>query len=347
VNFVRRKLCCFPAFEGGKVRNLITDVEGVRVGHADDRKLGSGATAIVFDAPAVTAVDLRGGGPGTREVDLLDPAMTVEHVDAIALSGGSAFGLDTASGVQAWLAEHGRGFPVRTVRVPIVPGAILFDLLSGGDKKWGRYPPYRDLGYAAAAGASADFALGSTGAGLGATTINLKGGIGSASAATPDGIVVGALAAVNAAGSVTIGSGPHFWAGAFEVGNEFGGLGWPSPLPPDALAIRTKGHAQQSTTLAVIATDAQLSKAQTNRLAIMAQTGLVRATYPVHTPLDGDVVFAAATGKKKLADPLLALSALGTLAANVLARAVARGVYAAEALPFPGALPDWKSKFGA
>jgi D-aminopeptidase len=268
-------------------------------------------------------------------------------VDAIALSGGSAFGLDTASGVQAWLAEHGRGFAVRTARVPIVPGAILFDLLSGGDKNWGRFPPYRDLGYAAAASASADFALGSAGAGLGATTVNFKGGIGSASATTPDGIVVGAIAAVNAAGSVTIGNGPHFWAGAFETGQEFGGLGWPSPLPPDTLTMRTKGHAQQSTTLAVIATDAVLSKAQAKRLAIMAQTGLVRATYPVHTPLDGDVVFASATGQKKLADPLLSLSALGTLAANVLARAIARGVYEAKALPFHEALPDWKFKFGA
>jgi D-aminopeptidase len=329
------------------MRNLITDVAGVRVGHAEDAKLGSGATAIMFDAPVVAAVDLRGGGPGTREVDLLDPAMTLEHVDAIALSGGSAFGLDTASGVQAFLAEQGRGFAVRTARVPIVPGAILFDLLSGGDKKWGRFPPYRDLGYAAAASAATDFALGSAGAGLGATTVNLKGGIGSASAATSDGIVVGAIAAVNAAGSVTIGSGPHFWAGAFEVGGEFGGRGWPSPLPPDALKAHTKGSAAQSTTVAVIATDAILTKAQAKRLAIMAQTGLVRAIYPVHTPLDGDVVFAAATGKKALADPLLALSALGTLAANVLARAVARGVYEAKSLPFPGALPDWKSRFGA
>jgi D-aminopeptidase len=269
----------------------------------------------------------------------------VQHVDAIALSGGSAFGLDTASGVQAWLAEQGRGFPVRTARVPIVPGAILFDLLSGGDKTWGRFPPYRDLGYAAAASASQDFALGSTGAGLGATTVNLKGGIGSASAVTPDGIIIGAIAAVNAAGSVTIGSGPHFWAGAFESGREFGGHGWPSPLPPDALNAPTKGSVQQSTTLAVIATDAILSKAQAKRLAIMAQTGLVRAIYPVHTPLDGDVVFAAATGKKPLADPLLALSALGTLAANVLARAVARGVYEAAALPFPGSLPSWRDTF--
>jgi D-aminopeptidase len=329
------------------MRNLITDVAGLRVGHAEDQKLGSGVTAVMFDTPAVAAVDLRGGGPGTREIDLLDPAMTVEHVDAIALSGGSAFGLDTASGVQALLAEQGRGFPVRTARVPIVPCAILFDLLSGGDKAWGRFPPYRDLGYAAAASAAQDFALGSIGAGLGATTVNMKGGLGSASAITPEGITIGAIAAVNAAGSVTIGNGPHFWAGPFEIGKEFGGLGWPTPLPPGALDPATKGHIRQSTTIAVVATDAILTKAQTKRLAIMAQTGLARAIYPVHTPLDGDVVFAAATGKKPLAEPVLSLSVLGALAANVLARAIARGVYEAKALPFPGALPAWKSRFGA
>src|SRR5438034_3450880 len=157
-------------------RNLITDVGGLNVGHAEDAKLASGVTAVVFDEPAVAAFDVRGGGPGTRETDMLDPAMTVERIDAIALSGGSAFGLDAGGGVQAWLRERGRGFAVRGARVPIVPGAILFDLLNGGDKNWGRFAPYRDLGYAAAAGATIPFALGSTGAGLGATTADLKGG---------------------------------------------------------------------------------------------------------------------------------------------------------------------------
>src|SRR5579871_3536189 len=168
------------------LRNLITDVPGVKIGHAEDLRLGSGTTAVIFDEPAIGSVDLRGGGPGTRETALLDPAQTVEGVDAIALSGGSAFGLDAASGVQAWLKEQGRGFAVRTARVPIVPAAILFDLLSGGDKDWGRYPPYRDLGYAAAAAAGTDFTLGSVGAGTGAATVNCKGGVGSASAQTPD-----------------------------------------------------------------------------------------------------------------------------------------------------------------
>jgi D-aminopeptidase len=229
--------------------------------------------------------------------------------------------------------------------VPIVPAAILFDLLSGGDKTWGRYPPYRELGHAAAAAAGADFALGSAGAGFGATTVNLKGGIGSASA-EQDGIHVGALAAVNAAGSVVVGDGPCFWAAPFERDGEFGGLGFPATIPASALEARTKGNARASTTLAVVATDAVLSKAQAKRLAIMAQTGLARAIHPVHTPLDGDVVFAVSTGRKQLADPLLGLTALGTLAAHCLARAVARGVYAATALPFPDALPAWRDRFG-
>ena len=328
------------------MRNHIIDIPGVRVGHSGDAKLGSGSTAIVFDAAVVASVDVRGGGPGTRETALLDPAQTVEGVDAIVLSGGSAFGLDAASGVQAYLREQGRGFAVREARVPIVPGAILFDLLSGGNKDWGRYPPYRELGYNAAKSAGADVALGSVGAGLGATTANLKGGIGSASASTRDGMMVGAIVAVNAAGTVTVGDGPHFWAAPFEQNKEFGGRGWPAPFPTDALTFRSKGGPRQNTTLAVIVTDAKLSKAQAKRLAVMAQTGMPRAIYPVHTPLDGDIVFAAATGTKQLTDPLLSLTELGMVAANVLARAVARGVYEAAALPFPGAQPSWRDRFG-
>ena len=328
------------------MRNLITDVAGINIGHAEDARLGSGATAIVFDEPAVASIDVRGGGPGTRETALLDPAQTVEGIHAITLSGGSAFGLDAASGVQAWLKEQGRGFAVRAARVPIVPAAILFDLLSGGDKDWGRFPPYRELGYAAAAAAGVDFAIGSVGAGTGATTVNLKGGIGSASAQTEDGHTVGALAAVNAAGSVVVDHGPWFWAAPFEQNGEFGGRGWPSPFPVTALMPQTKGSARESTTLVVVATDAILTKAQAKRLAVMAQSGLSRAIYPVHTPLDGDVVFAASTGRRPLADPLLGLTDLGTAAANVVARAVARGVFAASALSFPNALPSWKDKFG-
>ena len=205
---------------------------------------------------------------------------------------------------------------------------------------------YRELGYAAAAGARSDFALGNSGAGLGATTVNLKGGLGSASATTRDGIAVGALVVVNAVGTVTVGDGPHFWAAPFEQNGEFGGRGSsPQPTPSD-LAIRAKGGPHENTTIALIATDAKLTKAQANRLAVMAQTGMARAIYPVHTPLDGDVVFSAATGERPLADPAYGLSELGMLAANVLARAIARGVYEAAALPFPGGLPSWKERFG-
>ena len=199
------------------LRNLITDIPGLRVGHSGDAKLGSGTTVVVFDGAVTASVDVRGGGPGTRETALLDPAQTVEGIDAIVLSGGSAFGLDAASGMQAFLRERGRGFQVREARVPIVPGAILFDLLNGGDKNWGRYPPYRELGYEAAKNAGADFTLGSVGAGLGATTVDLKGGIGSASAQTRDGLNVGALVAVNAAGSVTVGDKRTFLGGAVRT----------------------------------------------------------------------------------------------------------------------------------
>ncbi len=331
------------------MKNLLTDVPGVCVGHADAASLSSGVTAVVFDQPVVAAMDVRGGGPGISEGELLDVVNTVERIDAIALAGGSAFGLEAGSGIQAWLAEQGRGFAVGGARVPIVPGAIIFDLLNGGDKKWGRFAPYRDLGYAAAVASTDNFALGSVGAGLGATTANFKGGIGSASATTTDGVHVGAIAVVNAAGSVSVGDGPWFWAAPFEMNNEFGGRGLPQAFTPDMLAMRLKGTiartAIENTTLVVVVTDAVLTKAQAKRLAIIAHTGLARAIYPVHSPLDGDVVFAAATCVKPI-DPLAGLTELGAVAANVVARAIARGVYEATALPFPDALPAWKTHFG-
>jgi D-aminopeptidase len=327
------------------MRNLITDVPGVKIGHAQNMRLGSGTTAVIFDQPAIASIDLRGGAPGTRESALLDPTQTIEGIDAVTLSGGSAFGLDAASGVQAWLKEQGRGFAVGSSRVPIVPAAIVFDLNNGGDKNWGRFPPYRDLGYEAAAAVATDFDIGSVGAGTGPTTVNCKGGLGSASAQSADGHIVGALAVVNAVGSVIIGPGPWFWAAPFEQNSEFGGLGLPSPFPTDALEPRTKITPRTNTTLVVVATDAILSKAQAKRLAIMAQSGLSRAIYPVHTPLDGDVVFAASTGQKPLVDPMLALTKLGALTANVVARAIARGVFEASTLPFPGAIKSWKDQF--
>lgn len=331
------------------MKNLLTDIAGVRVGHADDQALASGVTAVIFDRPAVAAIDIRGGGPGIREGAVLDLENTVEQIHGIALAGGSAFGLEAGGGVQAWLAEHGRGFAIGGALIPIVPGAICFDLLNGGDKAWGRFAPYRDLGYAAAAAAAEDFALGSVGAGLGATTANFKGGIGSASAATPGGIKVAALAVVNAVGSVTVGDGPWFWAAPFETGGELGGRGLPPSFTPDMLRMRIKGGtsatSMENTTLAVVVTDAALTKPQARRLAMMAQTGFSRAIYPVHAPLDGDVVFAASTGEKPV-DPLTGLTELGMIAANVVARAIARGVHEATALPFPGAVPAWKDRYG-
>jgi D-aminopeptidase len=326
-------------------RNLLTDVAGVRVGHAENARLASGVTVILFDKPAVAAADVRGGGPGTRETDLLDPVQTVAHVDAIALSGGSAFGLDAASGVQAYLRSIGRGYAVRTARVPIVPGAILFDLLNGGDKAWGRYPPYRELAHAAAEGAVAEFPLGSVGAGLGATTVNFKGGVGSASALSAGGFAVAALAVVNAAGSVVVGDGPWFWAAPYEQNGEFGGHGFPARLPAGALEARNKGELRSSTTLVAVATDAALTKPQAKRLAVMAQDGLARAIHVVHSPLDGDIVFAASTGERALGDPALTLTALGSTAAQVVARAIARGVYEAAALELPGAQPGYRDRF--
>lgn len=331
------------------MNNHLSDIHGVRVGHAQDERLASGVTAIVFDKPAMASVSVLGGAPGGRDMGLLEPEMTVETVDAILLSGGSAFGLDAAGGAMAALAAAGRGFAVGSVRVPIVPQAIVFDLLNGGDKDWGAHPPYWDLGRRATEHALAehDAALGSVGAGLGATTANLKGGVGAASAETRAGHRIAALMVVNAIGTATMGDSPHFWAAPYERNGEFGGRGLAATLPPDALKLRIKGHAAEpATTIGIIVTDAALTKPQAKRLAIMAQDGLARAIRPAHAPMDGDTIFAAATGAKPLGDPLLNLSELGMLAGDCVARAIARGIYEATALSFPGALPDWKSRFG-
>ncbi|HEX4765653.1 MAG TPA: P1 family peptidase [Lichenihabitans sp.] len=333
-------------------RNLITDVAGLKVGHAHDQALASGTTVVVFDRPAVASIAIHGGAPGVRDTALLEPEMTVEAIDALVLSGGSAFGLDAMGGVQAALAEAGRGFEVGRVRVPLAPGAVLFDLANGGDKAWGRRAPYWDLGYAAAQAAATDFALGSVGAGLGATTANLKGGLGSASAATSRGYRIGAIVAVNALGQATVGDGPHFWAAPYEQGQEFGGLGLPAPWPAEALRLRTKldahpeASAPTATTIAIVATDAPLTKAQCKRLAVMAQGGLAMAVRPAHAALDGDTVFAAATGRAERDPDMRDLTEIGALAADCLARAVARGVHAAEPLRLAGALPCWRDLAG-
>ncbi|WP_199258796.1 P1 family peptidase [Paracoccus binzhouensis] len=319
-------------------RNLITDVSGLRVGNARDDALRSGTTVLLGEAAFACGVNVMGGAPGTRETELLAPDKLVGGVDALVLSGGSAFGLAACDGVSDGLRAMGRGFPVGPVRVPIVPGAIVFDLLNGGDKDW-QTNPYPALGRAALDAASADFALGSEGAGTGVMTRHWKGGLGSASAVLESGITLGALVVVNALGSVTAGESRQFWAAPWELGGEFGGLGLSGPYPAahEPSPMKRLGEA---TTIAIVATDAALDKAGLTRLATAAQDGMARAIVPSHTPFDGDLVFAASTGAKPLPDPALTPFQLGHAAACTLARAIARGVHAAR--PRPGDLqPCW------
>ncbi len=328
------------------MHNLLTDIPGIAVGHATDLALGSGATAVLFDVPATASVVTLGGAPGSRDTTMLEPEMSIQAVDAIVLSGGSVFGLDAAGGVQALLRARKRGLAIREALVPIVPQAIIFDLLNGGNKDWGVFSPYRDLGYAAARAAAAGaFALGSVGAGTGATTATVKGGLGSASAMSRSGHIVAAIVVVNAVGSATIGDGPHFWSAPFENAQEFGGRGWPASFAPEDLAPRLKGVPGTATTIALIATDAVLTKPQAKRLAIMANGGLARAILPAHAPMDGDTVFAVATNRTRLADEARDLTEIGSTATMVMARAIARGVYEATALPYPGALASWRDRF--
>ena len=335
------------------MRNLITDVPGVLVGNAQDMRAATGATVAIFEQGAVASIATLGGAPGDRMGTSLEPEMVGQMIDAVVLSGGSVYGLDAAGGASAVLCQRGQGRTFGGLAIPVAVQAILFDLINGGEKDWMRepvkhQPPYWNLGRDSALVAAHDFALGTAGAGVGATTAGLKGGLGSTSARTSQGLTVGALVAVNAVGSATIGSGPHFWAGAYEQGKEFGGLSWPAPLPADALKIRFKGQPlpATATTIALVATDAALTKAECKRLAIMANDGLSKSLRPVHAPNDGDTVFAAATGRAGRGGDPPVLTELGTVAADCLARAVARGVYEATALPFPNAVPDWKTKFG-
>ncbi|MBP5858007.1 P1 family peptidase [Marivibrio halodurans] len=321
-------------------RNLISDVAGLTVGHAQDDRVKSGVTVLLPETGWVAAADIRGGGPGTRETDALGPGRLVARADALVFSGGSAFGLAAADGVMNWLAARGRGYDTGAAVVPIVPAAILYDLANEGDKHWGMEPPYRALALSACEGAGADFALGRVGAGRGARAGGLPGGIGSASAVdggaadggtvdgeTGDGtgVTVGALAAVNSFGSVTMADGT-FLAWPFEMGDEFGGrrpTGAPeSPEPHFPKLARPRGN----TTLVAVATDAALDHSQAIRLAAMAQDGLARAIRPAHTPFDGDSVFTLASGAAGRVDAL-GLARIGAIAADCVARAIARAVY--------------------
>jgi L-aminopeptidase/D-esterase-like protein len=326
--------------------NLITDLPGIRVGHAEDTNVASGVTAILLERDNIASGTIRGGAPGSRDTALLEPEMTVGGLDGVVLSGGSLFGLDAAGGVVSFLREAGKGLKIGAANVPIVAQAITFDLLNGGNKAWGRMPPYWELGWQAAQGAARGaFGLGSVGGGFGATTANLKGGLGSASVMTNSGFAVGAIVVVNAVGSVTMGDGPHFWAAPYELDGEFGGLGAPPTLAAGALDLKLKAGAPPSTSIAFVATDAIMSKAEAKRLALMADDGLARAIRPAHAPMDGDTVIAAAMLKKPMADGLVHLTEIGLAAADCIARSVARAVHLATALPFPGAQPAWRDRF--
>lgn len=336
-------------------RNLITDVQGIGVGQSEDMTVRTGVTVVVPDNQAIAAVDVRGGGPGTRETDLLSADCLVDAVDAVVLSGGSVYGLEASSGVAAWLGARGKGFTFKSTDLvaPIVPQAILFDLTNGGDKSWGETPPYRALGMEAVAAAGDDFQLGTAGAGVGARAGALKGGIGSASIVAPGGFTVGAIAASNPFGSTVMPGSSRFWAAPFEQANELGDQSrHPAPdiLPPDPYTdSKVSGSPATNTTIGVVATDARLTPAEARRIAIMAQDGYARSVRPIHTPFDGDVVFALATGALDLPDdqprPMM-IAMLGALAADTLARAVARGVYEASALgDAPGDAPAYRDVF--
>ncbi|MEP3629022.1 MAG: P1 family peptidase [Hyphomicrobiales bacterium] len=316
-------------------KNLITDVEGLLVGNASDDVLKSGTTVLFGDEPFIASVEVMGGAPGTRETDLLAADKLVEQVDAIVLSGGSAFGLDAAGGVVGRLSKMGRGYAVGDKSVPIVPAAIHFDLLNGGNKEWDENP-YPLLGRAALENASCDFELGTVGAGTGAMAAMQKGGLGSASLVLENGITVGALVVVNPFGSVTTPDGEHFWAAPFEMDEEFGGLGVdpraglvrrPESLKVDAFNPRG------NTTIAIVATDADLTKAQAKRLAVAAHDGIARAIVPAHSPVDGDLIFSVSTAKKSMENPTYDLLEIGHAAAHCLTRAIARGVYHATSMP--------------
>ena len=326
--------------------NLITDIAGLKVGHAEDARVATGVTVILIETDNVASGVTRGGAPGSRDTALLEPEMTRQSIDAVVLSGGSLFGLDAAGGVVSCLRDRGVGLKIGPVNIPIAVQAITFDMLNGGDKAWGRKPPYWDLGWQATERAAAGaFPLGTVGGGYGVTTATLKGGVGSASVVTPSGFTVAALVVVNAVGTATIGDGPHFWAAPYEVGAEFGGRGLPAKITPDDLKLRMKGGGPPSTTIALVATDAIMTKAEAKRIAHMADDGLARAIRPAHAPMDGDTVIAVATLAKPMTH-IAHLTEIGMAAGDCLSRAIARGVYEARALPFAKALPAWRDRFG-
>jgi L-aminopeptidase/D-esterase-like protein len=308
------------------VPNSLCDVPGVLVGHASDTENLTGCTAVIFERPAVAGVDVRGSSPATRETDLLSPTGRVLETHALLLTGGSAFGLSAATGVVRFLEERGIGYDVRVARVPIVPAAVLFDLAVGSST----VRPDAMMGYEAASSArSGDLAQGSVGAGTGATVGKvlgmeraMKGGVGSASVTLAGGLVVGALAAVNAFGDVL---DPETGGTLAGPRRDDGTLGDTVELLPDAADRMRWG---ESTTLGVIATNARLLRPQATKVAQMAHDGLARAIQPVHTSVDGDAVFAASVGDVRAAPDVV-----GAWGARVMQEAILRAVREAKGVP--------------
>jgi len=316
-------------------KNLITDVQGLLVGNAHDEKIKTGVTVLSGNKPLVTSYCVMGGAPGTRETDLLAPDKTIKGVDALVLSGGSAFGLDAASGVVDTLQKDGKGLEVGGHIVPLVPAAILFDLTNGGEKNWPTNP-YPDLGRKAYKNLNSEFNLGTVGAGFGAQGGMMKGGLGSASFKLENNITVGALVAVNPVGDATDETGKYFWAAPFEIDGEFGGFDSPSGgsyamsfKRPELFPLEDRAN----TTIGIIATDAELTKAQAQRLATSAHDGIARAIVPSHLPFDGDLIFATTTGEVPLRDEVYDFAEICHAASLCMARAIARGVYNAKNLP--------------
>ncbi|GGM41100.1 hypothetical protein GCM10012275_10120 [Longimycelium tulufanense] len=334
-------------------RNAITDVPGVLVGHHHHLGDGwaTGVTVVLTPEGAVGGVDIRGGGPGTRETEALEPTRLVGQVHGICLGGGSAFGLAAADGVMRWLAERGHGFPVGPAPhqvVPIVPAAVLFDL---GRGEWDNRPD-AGFGYAACEAATAGpVAQGCVGAGTGATVGSLKGGVGTASVVLPDGAVLGALVALNAMGeAVDLASGLP-WAAQLGLPGEFG---LRAPEKGEVEAARAAlVHTKQplNTTLGVIATDLALTKAECRRVATVAQDGLARALRPAHSMFDGDTLFTLATGARDLGgdtDVFASVTRAGALdvvcgaAADVVTRAVVHALLAARGV---GEVPAYREVY--
>lgn len=327
-------------------QNLITDVPGIQVGNSRDEKIRTGVTVIIPDEPAIASADIRGGGPGTRETEVLNSDCLADVVHGIVLSGGSAYGLDAAGGVMASLRIRKIGFNLSDAIIPIVPSAILFDLLNGGDKEWGVKSPYFDLGFKAAETIGTGFDLGNIGAGYGAIAGGLKGGLGSASFVFSDEasiITVGAIAAVNSMGSLTMPGSPIMWAFPYEQNEEFGNQPMPEKNIGTDLDFTFELPTGKNTTLVTVATDAVLTKPQARRVAIMAQDGFARAIRPIHSFFDGDSVFVLSTGKCELLDPVSGVSKLGMLAADCVVRAIARGVYHAKSI---GDLDGYRDRYG-